>query len=235
MNKQTLISVYKDTCKMSKIYPVEKSKEYILHHIEEYPEKKVTNNIFVENCDMIEIIKKYKNENVCILNMASQFKPGGGVETGCTAQEEVLFRRSNYVLTLDKKFYPIQHKIIFSPLITFFKDSNYNVTESFKCSALACSSIKNPFLINNKYSDVDRNIVDEKINKIFCVAINNNVEILILSAFGCGAYHNPPEEVAKIMYKYSIKYSGYFIAIHIAILDNKYTNNYDIFNKYFKI
>jgi len=77
--------------------------------------------------------------------------------------------------------------------------------------------------------------MDEKINKIFCVAIENNIEILVLSAFGCEAYHNPPEEVAEIMYKYSNKYSGYFKKIYIAIIDNKYTNNYSIFKNIFKI
>lgn len=184
---------------------------------------------------MIEFIKIHQNEKCCILNMASCYKPGGGVESGCSAQEEVLFRRSNYVLTLHKKFYPIDNKIIYSPLITFFKDSNYNIVEKFSCSAIACSSIKNPFLVNNKYLEKDKKIIDEKINKIFCVAIENKIEILILSAFGCGAYHNPPEEVAEIMYKYSNKYSGYFKRIYIAIIDNKYTNNYNIFKNIFKI
>ena len=167
--------------------------------------------------------------------MASCYKPGGGVETGCNAQEEVLFRRSNYVLTLDNNFYPIHDKIIYSELITFFKDSSYNICEQFSCSAIACSAIKNPYLINNKYNENDKKNMDEKINKIFCVAIENNVEVLVLSAFGCGAYYNPPEEVAKIMYKYSNKYSGYFKKIYIAIIDNKYTDNYNIFKNIFKI
>ncbi len=233
MNKEKLINIYNDTCMLAKNYPIDKSYEYLIYDIKEYPEKITKNNIFIENCDMIDFIQKHKNEKVCILNMASQFKPGGGVQTGCKAQEEVLFRRSNYVLTLNNRFYPIENKIIFSPLITFFKDSNYNITNSFNSSAIACSAIKNPKLINNKYSKEDRIIMEEKINKIFCVAILNNIEVLILSAFGCGAYYNPPEEVAEIMYKYSTKYSGYFKKIYIAIIDNKYTNNYNIFYNYF--
>jgi uncharacterized protein (TIGR02452 family) len=235
MNKEYLINIYNNTKEIAKNYPIDKSYEYIIQHIKEYPENKTHNNIFIKNLDMIEFIKIHQNEKCCILNMASCYKPGGGVESGCSAQEEVLFRRSNYVLTLHKKFYPIDNKIIYSPLITFFKDSNYNIVDKFSCSAIACSSIKNPFLVNNKYLEKDKKIIDEKINKIFCVAIENKIEILILSAFGCGAYHNPPEEVAEIMYKYSNKYSGYFKRIYIAIIDNKYTNNYNIFKNIFKI
>jgi len=235
MNKNDLITIYNDTKQKAKLYPIGKSYEYIISHIKEYPEKKIDNNIFIENKDMIDFIEKHKNEKCCILNMASCYKPGGGVQTGCNAQEEILFRRSNYVLTLDSKFYPIYDKIIYSNNITFFKDSNYNIIDPFSCSAIACAAIKNPELINNKYLDKDRKIMDEKINKIFCVAVENKVEILVLSALGCGAYHNPPEEIAQIMYKYSKKYSGYFKRIYIAIIDNRYTNNYNIFKYYFNM
>jgi uncharacterized protein (TIGR02452 family) len=233
MNKEERINVYKHTYDNAKNYHTQKSYDYVISHIKEYPENKIRDNIYIVKYDMFDLAEIYKNNKVCILNMACWFKPGGGVEDGCTAQEETMFRRSNYVLTLDSKYYPIQNKIIFSPIITFFKDSKYNVIQPFYCSAIACSAIENPNLINNRYLDSDRMIMDEKINKIFCVAITNNIEILILSAFGCGAYNNPPEEVAKIMNKYSKKYSGYFKKIYIAILDDKYTNNYNIFNKIF--
>jgi len=235
MNKDYLINIYKDTKEKSIKYPINKSDEYIISDIKEYPDNRIENNIFIENTCMIEFIKKHQNVKCCILNMASCYKPGGGVDKGCNAQEEILFRRSNYVLSLHKNFYPIHNKIIYSDLITFFKDSTYNISKPFSCSAIACSAIKNPNLINNKYTENDKKIMDEKINKIFCVAIENNVEILILSAFGCGAYNNPPEEVAHIMYKYSNKYSGYFNRIYIAIIDNKYTDNYNIFKNIFKI
>ena len=44
--------------------------------------------------------------NPLVINMASDFKPGGGVASGKTAQEEELFRRSNAHLTHPRSWYP---------------------------------------------------------------------------------------------------------------------------------
>ena len=60
----------------------------------------------IENSDTFDMAIKYVNNkqglNPLVLNMASDYKPGGGVETGSKAQEEDLFRRSNYYQTVNK-------------------------------------------------------------------------------------------------------------------------------------
>ena len=51
----------------------------------------------------------------------------------------------------------------------------------------------------------------------------------ILGALGCGAFHNPPEEIVKIFNIYLEKYNGCFKTIVFAVLSRS-DNNFDIFN-----
>lgn len=41
MNKEYLINIYNNTKEITKNYPIDKSYEYIIQHIKEYPENKI--------------------------------------------------------------------------------------------------------------------------------------------------------------------------------------------------
>ena len=56
-------------------------------------------------------------------------------------------------------------------------------------------------------------------DNIFKSAIDNNVETLILGAFGCGAFRNPPELVAEVYKIASLKYRKYFKNIFFSVRD----------------
>ena len=60
-NKDYLINVYKDTKQKSIQYPFSQSYFYNIKSVKEYLEKRMENNIFIENTDMIEFIRKHKN------------------------------------------------------------------------------------------------------------------------------------------------------------------------------
>ena len=62
--------------------------------------------------------------------------------------------------------------------------------------------------------------------RIFDVALDNGVEVLVLGAFGCGAYKTPPTEMAKLFKEVieSDKYKGAFKVIHFAIINLASTN-----------
>ncbi len=50
------------------------------------------------------LVMKQRGLSPCVLNLANAFMPGGGVEHGSKAQEEDIFRRSNYYFSLYPDF-----------------------------------------------------------------------------------------------------------------------------------
>ena len=58
-----------------------------------------------------------------------------------------------------------------------------------------------------------QHLFKRRIRNIFEVAIENQVEVLILGAFGCGAFHNPPDVVAD--------------AFREILLEGRYINAFD--------
>lgn len=69
-----------------------------------------------------------------------------------------------------------------------------------------------------------------RIQRIFEVAMANGAEVLILGAFGCGAFCNPPELVAKVFAKFTEKYRDNFDVIEYAVFHTeRETANYKAF------
>jgi uncharacterized protein (TIGR02452 family) len=192
------------------------------------------------NIDSFNLAIQYVNEglNPVVLNMASDFKPGGGVGSGKKAQEEELFRRSNAHLTHPTAWYPLKNKIIYSPEITVIKDSfdkNYQYIPEKNVAMIACAAIRNPRLSYGDYNDEDYELTENKIEAIFKIAILEKHDSIVLGALGCGAFHNPPDEVAKLFKKYTDIYKNCFKKIGFAILVVKDSDNVnlDSFQKVF--
>ena len=68
------------------------------------------------------------------------------------------------------------------------------------------------------------------------MAVANENEVLILGAFGCGAFRNPPEIVAKVFYNVMQDYLCYFDTIEYAVYHTeREVTNYEAFEKVMKI
>ena len=68
-------------------------------------------------------------------------------------------------------------------------------------------------------------------NVFFQAAALNGAEVLILGAFGCGAFCNPPRIVARAFRSVQEKYASYFETIEYAVFCGKNdTQNNDVFN-----
>ena len=52
-------------------------------------------------------------------------------------------------------------------------------------------------------------LLTARICRIFEIAVANENEVLILGAFGCGAFRNPPEIVARVFNKVMQDYAGH--------------------------
>ncbi|GBU26866.1 hypothetical protein R84B8_00381 [Treponema sp. R8-4-B8] len=160
--------------------------------------------------------------NPCVLNLASRQNPGGGVLNGAGAQEENLFRRTNLFLSLyqftayaneygiekHEKSYPLDRNTggIYSADITVFRGSEKNgyclLKKPYTVSIVTVPAINAPDLIerNGNFYIVD-NLIEptkEKIRTILRIAGKYKHDCLVLGAFGCGAYANPPNHMAEL-------------------------------------
>lgn len=180
-------------------------------------------------------------DNPLVLNMASYKNPGGGVVSGSMAQEENIFRRTNLFQSLyqyvyysdqygikqnDKNKYPLPfYGGIYSKDITIFRGTENNgyylLGKPFETSFISVSAIKRPELKNGKMNKSDISKMKNKIKVIFEVALANSHENLVLSAFGCGSYGNPPEQIALIFKELlNGEYKGCFKKIVFSIFDD---------------
>lgn len=183
--------------------------------------------IMVEENDCIEAARRLAGEGYhpAILNFASAGHPGGGVETGARAQEETICRRSTLsrsIYSFDSHYakrygythvegnnYPLSNldfSVIYSPDVTFFregKDCTF-MEEPFQSAVITCAALN----LKGRYElkltedghmpDKAKEITANKARAIFRLGLRHGIDALVLGAFGCGAFRNPPEEIATI-------------------------------------
>lgn len=244
MSKQDLIDVYEDTIKLC--HNNSSPKEFLEKLLSDVLDtadlstiimtpKYAVMHVVVENEDVLYIAHKYQHEgNLMILNLASDKTPGGGVKKGSMAQEEEIFRRTNYFLHMSYSLYPIKAtNVIYTAKVCVMKDKSYGqLVKPFVISSLAACAVRNPYIDEKGfYTKNDYTTMMDTIDNIFRSAYLKNHDILVLGALGCGAFHNPPKAVIGIFNRYLKKYWGCFKKIIFAVYSkNKYDNNYTLFN-----
>lgn len=179
------------------------------------------------------------DKKIAVLNFANAYNPGGGVKNGAMAQEECLCRSSNLYESLTipyilRHYYKWNQKntgdmgsdlVIYTPNVTVFKtDDVYpqymDMERWFHVDVITCAA---PYYDKDKKKPVRTEKLEEvltrRITNILEVAMANDVDILILGAFGCGAFNNPPKLVASIFKRLLVKnlYSQYFEKVVFAI------------------
>jgi uncharacterized protein (TIGR02452 family) len=144
--------------------------------------------------------------------MASSLRPGGGVLSGAVAQEETLCMRSTLYPSLSLSYYRLpEDSLIYTPSVLVFRSaSNTDLPKSqyYYTDIISCAALKNPDIVEIKSGERqgqweyengrDKEMMVLKARHILQVAKEKGVTHLVLGALGCGAYHNPPEEVARI-------------------------------------
>lgn len=135
--------------------------------------------------------------------------------SGAGAQEENLFRRSNYVQHLAdpnkefdpkrKPFYRLpEFACVYSTNVLVFRASEAKgyafLPEPVPFSFLAVAAYPNPKLTPNKQELIPEvaEKAKRKLRNMLAVALIHGHDSLVLSAWGCGAFRNPPSHVAKL-------------------------------------
>ncbi|WP_157558657.1 TIGR02452 family protein [Microscilla marina] len=185
--------------------------------------------------------------NPVVLNMANGNTPGGAVIRGAGAQEENLFRRSNLYTSLyqyadfapqygihkhGKHRYPIPAQAggIYSPDVLFFRSSEHSgyalLAQPFTLSIVTVPAIAHPKVESrngrNWLTPPQIEFTKHKIRTILKMAALHQHDCLILSAFGCGAFKNPPHHMAQLFKEVLAEtdFNERFKSVIFAIIDD---------------
>lgn len=224
--------------------------------ISDVPKADKPANIIVSQLRSFEAAAQYIGKRTAVLNFTSATNPGGGVEKGASAQEECLCRVSTlYPCLADQKmrasFYTPHRKngnalhnddIIYTPNVLVIKDDDHNpLSEPFSVDIISCAAPNLRERPSNQYNTGDTvkvqisgdellKLHEKRASKIFSSAIANGIEILILGAFGCGAFCNDPYIVARAYKNVLPKFKQYFQTIEFATYCRPTDSiNYDAF------
>lgn len=204
--------------------------------------------------------KSFPDKKIAVLNFASATRPGGGVKNGSSAQEESLCRCSTLFPTIDRKWLhekyydanrqarDIRHTdaCIYSPGVVICKtdesipkrldEADFVTVDVISCAA---PNLRNEPV--NQYNPETGKPVKMEPQKLYDlhvkrakhimhVAAANGVDILILGAFGCGAFQNDPDTVAQAyraaLKDYRDKFDNIVFAIYCSGTDR---SNFDAF------
>ncbi|KAK7037397.1 hypothetical protein VNI00_011147 [Paramarasmius palmivorus] len=215
----------------------------------------------VVNSDTLAVARKLLSDdgeaigNVAALNLADDIRPAGSWllhDMPELRQEECLCYSSTLYVTLKDTYYPFPNVGpdsavgIYSPGVVIFRDQLENacadlpVDQRRVVSVISVAAPRWPQLSSNgkfyrRHSDLED--LREKIRLVYRVAAYNEKRYLILGAMGCGAYGNPPEQVAREMRDILMEseFRGWFKKIVFAVLSttNNERGNFEVFRDTF--
>ena len=157
--------------------------------------------------DTVSAILSFPDRHVCALNFANANVPGGAYILGGNAQEEALCRATllYYTIKTVRGFYrrnrlhvlpDYTHGMIFSSNVPVIRNNDGNRLEN----PVACDFITSP-AVNRAFAKfffsrarLERTMA-KRIERIVALAARNQPEVLILGAYGCGAFGNRRETV----------------------------------------
>lgn len=128
--------------------------------------------------------------------------------------------------------------ISYAPDILVFKEDGHGNPQLAKpdhyyVDVITSAAPRIPRTKQKKFSERDRqkyfNLYCERAEMIIEAAARKNADVLILGAYGCGAFNNPPELVARAFAQITQKYRDYFDLIEYGVYPGTHPQNYEIF------
>ncbi len=180
-----------------------------------------------------------RGDRVAVLNMASAVTPGGGYLSGAPAQEEDLCRRSDMAPALERAYedglYCIPDRAMFVvPDVDVFKGPRPEyalLSSGFKVGVLvAAAYCCPPLTADNRLPDVYARSMKEKMKLLLAAAYVHGYTTLVLGAWGCGAFGNPPQHIAELFKEVLESWGAAFPRVTFAIVGD---GNAEVFARVF--
>lgn len=176
------------------------------------PHNKLLNNdnmdIIVDDLDSVSAIFKHNEGKTAVLNFSSYKNSGGMFLNGSKAQEECLCHESflyNVLKEFVIEFYDwnnrnknralYKNRGLYSPSVMFLHNEEKKMCDVITCAAPNKSAAQK----YQNVSDSENNaVLVERIRFILDMSVKNEVNTLILGAYGCGVFGQDAKEVALV-------------------------------------
>lgn len=230
------------------VYSPEDGAALVSASVEMQDSEKPFCNIVVTAEDSYQAAARYANP--LVMNFANAHCPGGGFLLGATAQEEALCRCSTLYASINSKEAGSMYKynnthvnsvesdyMLLSPNVCVFRNAKCELLE--KPFVAGVITLPAPNRLGAAMFTPVRKISEAMTNRIrimLLIAKENGYKNLVLGAWGCGAFHNDPNEVAKCFHKVIVGegYGMYFDEICFAVYGREDGKNITAFRSRFK-
>jgi uncharacterized protein (TIGR02452 family) len=213
----------------------------------EEPKEKFETVVEVVEGDCLEAAEKLIAQGMrpVVLNMASDHTPGGGYKGGAGAQEENLFRRTNLLRVLanegrwydpkgkgavpPNKMYPLPDpSCMYTPSAFVLRGSEANgypwLAQPYEVAFVASAAYRRPRLEKDNEHMLPKFAEGflEKVRALLWTAAHYGHDSAVLSAWGCGAFRNPPKHIAELFKQVLAEpwIQGRFRNVTFAIFDD---------------
>lgn len=203
--------------------------------------RKLDTEIEVVDMDSVSAIKKEakiieeesENKRLAVLNFASYKNPGGMFINGSKAQEECLCHESFlYNVLRDKPEYYLWNnenknkalylnRALYTPNVVFGGIETGKLCDVITCAAPNKSAAQKHCSVSDEENS---EYLKDRIKFVLDIAREEEVDVLILGAYGCGVFGQDPVEVASIFKEYLTTTYQCFDKVVFAIPDGRNGN-----------
>jgi uncharacterized protein (TIGR02452 family) len=184
---------------------------------------------------------------------------GSSAQEECLCRCSTLYPCLKSSDLMDKFYVPHRKKgdplydddIIYTPDVVVVRDDTneenvFSSSEQYKVDVVTCAAPNLRSKPSNYYNpnagwkpaQISKNdlfaLLKKRIRRILSVCEANGAEVVVLGAFGCGAFCNPPKMVAKAFEQVLQEFDGSFDTIEFAVYCPPHKEeNYEAFDKVF--
>lgn len=249
INRQVMIDTkhhYETNPELQKAVSDSISRQFMITHDEDISQPQVAESHTEYVCSgkrSFEAAKAYRGKKVAVLNYANNHSIGGA-PFSAGAQEESLCRCSTLLPCLEAMRAPFysRHRrqyeageigamgnddLIYTPDVVVFKTDERSMPikpemmpqeEWYKVDVITCAAPQMNH-IHHKPSNYEE-IITSRVKKILDVAAREKAEVLILGAWGCGAFHNDPYVVSRAFHTLLPRYDFQVVEFALATNDD---------------